>query len=254
MKKRAFCFFFAVLTLFTVFSASAELYTYETVCDMADVLSSSSELRLRQNATSLAHEENVEFLILTTTNTGAKPIDRYAEDYYDSIHVVHDSALLLVIDVANREYYLYAVGEAYWEGYLIEVEKAFLPYLRNSDYEGACEAYQATAISLYSYRHSLSVPPSDYELADLAVPLMIVLVVALLIAWGVTAAMKRKMKTARPKRTAHDYVREDSFALREKSDLYLYCTRTRVRVNNNSSSGDSRSGGGGSRGGRGGSF
>ena len=93
----------------------------------------------------------------------------------------------------------------------------------------------------------------SYTLADRLQRVGIFAVIGLAIGLVVTLLMKRSMKTARAKHLASDYVRPGSFRLTRKMDLYLYRTRTRIRVqSNNSSSGGSRSGG--SRGGGGGKF
>lgn len=72
-----------------------------------------------------------------------------------------------------------------------------------------------------------------------------------LIATGIMAA---GMNNAKPGRAAANYVKKDSFKLGEKTDMYLYSTVTKVKIETESKSSSGGGGGGSSRGGRGGSF
>ena len=245
MKKRILPVFVIVLALLTLFTAYATDPLPGCINDVAGVLTAEEETKLLALRDEYNATIRLDTYIVTVESLDGKSAKRYANDYYDT-HC-ESGGLLLLIDTVGREYYILADGATNKDYYLDQIEEAILPYLQASDYAGACRAYLDVA-----HRNvPVDVSESSFDLSELIVPLIIVLAVSLLIAWGVTAAMKRKMKTARPKQTAHDYVRQDSFALREHSDLYLYRTRTRVRVNNNSSGGG-RSGG--SRGGRGGKF
>ena len=75
--------------------------------------------------------------------------------------------------------------------------------------------------------------------------LAIIVVVPLLIALIVCTIMKSKMKTARIARTADNYIPQGGFNLVEQTDVFLYRTTTRQRIEQNTSS---SSGGGGSGG------
>jgi len=250
MKKRVFSLFLVLLTLLTLCTVYATKPQAGCINDTADVLTEAEEAELMQLYSRLEMEYGISAMLVTVNSLGGKTAERYANDYYDTNFRDSNPSLLLLIDVGGRNWYMLAVGDTYHDGYLDRIENAFYPYLRASDYAGAFEAYLEAA---YNAAPILSSDTSSggFDPSEVVLPFLIVVVISLLIAWGVTAAMRRSMKTARAKQTAHDYVRRDSFALKEHSDLYLYRTRTRVRINNNSSSGG-RSGG--SRGGRGGSF
>ena len=249
MKKNLFSVFLVLLTLLTLFAVSADSPD-PMLHDGAGVLSEGEESHLRLLQEELSYRYGITAVIVTVPTLNGADAEDYANDYYDSHGFAARAGLLLLVDVGGREYYLLADKDANRDAYLDRIEAAFLPYLRDSDYAGAYEAYLLTADRYAALTENTSAA-SGFDPSELVVPILVALALALLVAWLVTAAMRRKMKTARPKSTAHDYVRRDSFSLREKTDLYLYCTRTRVRVNNNTSSGG-RSGG--SRGGRGGSF
>ncbi len=56
---------------------------------------------------------------------------------------------------------------------------------------------------------------------------IISLVIAIVIAFLVTGAMKAKMDTAQKQRAAANYIRENSFELTQSDDKYLYQNTTR---------------------------
>ena len=265
MKRRIFAAFAAVLMLLTVVTVcgaelpegAPELSLYPYVRDEANVLDDEMEGALVAYAAELCRLYDVDVLVLIVTSLNGMSEGAYASHYYDTNGFGRENGgFLFLVDTQNRYYYLMADGEVYrrfGDSFLASLENAVLPYLSDGDYAGAFTKYYDRVENRLA--KGLDGAASTFDLSELLVPILIVLAISLLIAWAVTASMKRKMKTARSREAAHDYVRRDSFNLREKTDLYLYRTRTRVRINNNSSSGGSRSGGsGGSRGGRGGSF
>lgn len=250
MKRRFLPIFLVILMLL----ASGTVYATETLAspinDTADLLTEEDETILEELYARLEADYGIRAMVLTVASLDGVGADQYANDYYDRNFYGGSYDLLLLVDSGGRYYYLLAEGGTNRDAYLDRIEEAFVPYLWGSNYGLACRAYLMTA-----YDEAYRLFDEGSGDTELLVPILIVLAISLLIAWGVTASMRRKMKTARAKAAAHDYVKRDSFNLREKTDLYLYRTRTRVRINNNSSSGGSRSGGsGGSRGGRGGSF
>ena len=251
MKVRIVSLLIILLTLTTLCTAYATNTLPSPINDLAGVLTDEDERVLEELYAQLEASYGIRALVLTVPSLEGVGADQYANEYYDeNFYTAGRSDLLLLVDTGGRYYYLLAEGDTNQDAYLDRVEEAFVPYLWGSNYALACRVYLMTA-----YDEADRLFDDDSGDVNILVPLLIVLVLSLLIAWGITAAMRRRMKTARAKEAAHDYVKQDSFNLREKTDLYLYRTRTRVRINNNSSSGGSRSGGsGGSRGGRGGSF
>ncbi len=63
-------------------------------------------------------------------------------------------------------------------------------------------------------------------------PILIVVVIALIIAFIVVGNMKAQLKTARHKTEASDYVRPGSFNLSVKQDYFLYRNVERRRIEN----------------------
>ena len=84
------------------------------------------------------------------------------------------------------------------------------------------------------------------------------LIIGLIIAAMTVLVMRSKMNTAKMQKSAANYLKDGSFRLRQRSDMFLYSRVTRTaRPKNTSSGGGSsvhRSSGGISHGGRGGRF
>ena len=83
---------------------------------------------------------------------------------------------------------------------------------------------------------------------------LLITLFGLIIAIVICVSMRRGMNSARPRRLVCEYVRPGSFHLTQKSDLFLYMTHSKVRIQSNSgsssgthsgSSGTSHGGGGG---------
>ena len=213
MKKRVFSLFLVLLTLLTLCTVYATKPQAGCINDAADVLTEAEEAELHALRDEYRATVRLNTYVVTVDSLDGKSAKRYANDYYDAY--CESGGLLLLIDVVGREYYLLADGATNQDYYLDGVEEAILPYLRESDYAGACRAYFNTAHRTVPADVWCGTEPSGLDLSELALPFLIVVVISLLIAWGVTAAMRRSMKTARAKQTAHDYVRRDSFALKE---------------------------------------
>jgi len=94
--------------------------------------------------------------------------------------------------------------------------------------------------------------PSAFEVAGEFI--VFILIAAAVIAGIVLAVMIGKLKTAKFARAAGDYVVKDSLNLNGSSDIFLYETVTRRKIQTQSSGGRSGSSGGGSRTRGGGSF
>ncbi len=82
--------------------------------------------------------------------------------------------------------------------------------------------------------------------------LLISLVLAIVIAFLITGAMKAKMDTAQHQRAAANYIRENSFELTQSDDKYLYQNTTRTPRPKSNDNDDDHDDGGDSDGGDGG--
>jgi uncharacterized protein len=241
--------------------------------DYANLLTSEQFYDLCLRIRELTAQYQTDFVILTVESLDGKSPQAYANDYYDEKNCgfgPNRDGIMLLLAMESRDYYFVANGSATEKlaqaGGIAALEDKVVPHLSNGNYYLAFGMFLDTAAAIID--DPTSIPGAvynddfiyisfddevSYTLADRLQRVGIFAVIGLIIGIAVTLLMKRSMKTARAKRLATDYVRPGSFQLTRRMDLFLYRTRTRVRVqSDNSSSGGSR--GGGSRGGGGGKF
>ncbi len=241
--------------------------------DYANLLTSEQFYDLCLRIRELTAQYQTDFVILTVESLDGKSPQEYANDYYDEKNCgfgPNRDGIMLLLAMESRDYYFVANGSATEKlaqaGGIAALEDKVVPHLSDGNYYLAFGMFLETAAAIID--DPTSIPGAEYNddfiylsfddevsytLADRLQRVGIFAVIGLAIGLVVTLLMKSSMKTARAKHLASDYVRPGSFRLTRKMDLYLYRTRTRIRVqSNNSSSGGSRSGG--SRGGGGGKF
>ena len=139
------------------------------------------------------------------------------------------------------------------------IENAALKGLKKSDWYAAATGFiESIAENMYfSSPDDGDYSDGDYDdpKADIVKKEVIIICVSIVISLIATGIMAAGMNNAKPGRAAANYIKKDSFKLGEKTDMYLYSTVTKVKIETeNRSSGGGGGGGGGSRGGRGGSF
>ena len=96
------------------------------------------------------------------------------------------------------------------------------------------------------------------EKADYVILEIIAFVIALVIAGISVAIMRFRMNTAKPNKTATEYIKKDSFSLTSEKDIFMYSSVTKTArpkdddvsaggsTTHTSSSGSTHGGGGGS--------
>ena len=236
----------------------------DPVQDQAGLLTQSEEDLLRSRISSIVETYGFQPVILTVYGTRGKSITDYAADYYDyNGYGCGDSndGLIFAIDMQEREYVTVTTGSGIYafSDYGIEqMESAVVSYLSSGSYYGAfnaylriCENYLAQAQTGTPYDIYYG---STYEKKDAREQTIAALPVILLIAGAASGvsigASVSKMKTARTKETAREYV--TSRRITGKNDVFLRASESRMRVVQSpppSSGGTHTFGGGASRGG-----
>lgn len=222
----------------------------------------------------LTAQYQTDFVIVTVESLDGKSPEQYANDFYDGNNCgfgQNRDGILMLLAINSRDYYFLTNGTPTQKlaqaGGIAALEDKVVPHLSSGDYYTAFRTFLETASDIIA--HPTSAPGAtsptyndDFiyigfddipTTADRLQRVGVFAVIGLIVGFVTTFLMKRSMKTARRKANATDYVRPGSFQLTRQQDLYLYRTRTCVRVqSSNSSSGGGRSGG--SRGGGGGKF
>ena len=282
MKKIISILLLLLLMLFLTIPADATDRDIPYVVDDADLLETSEELMLTQQIQNYREVLQLEIVIVTTYGSDGKGVQAYADDFYDQNGYGYgdtNSGILLLLDMEGREWYMSTCGDAIYiftDYGLEQLGETILPWLSDGEYYRAFLGW-LSALSPYvtAYRNGSSidgyVPPDEYESVygeeiiyqDMPVgirirPFPTALIIGLIAALIAIVIMRSRMNTARMQKSATNYLKDGSFRLRQRSDMFLYSRVTRTaRPKNNTSGGGSsvhRSSGGVSHGGRGGRF
>ena len=282
MKKRILTLLLALLVLLSLcIPAYASEAGGPWVVDSAGLLTQEEAEDLSRQIQSLRSELELEIVIVTTYGTGDQNVQNYADDYYDANGYGYGSSktgILLLVDMQSREWYMSTCGDGifiFTDYGLEQLGNDMVPWLSGGDYY---RAFDTWVNSLGRYVDAFRagnpidgfVAPDEYDHPDDEIyyyddhvgtrvrPFPIALVIGFLAALITIVVMRGKMNTARRQSGASSYLKDGSFRLRQRSDMFLYSrVSKRPRPQNNTSGGGSsahRSSGGVSHGGRGGKF
>ena len=250
--KRVLIFILALLCMAVpALADSAHVYDPDGMLDAAQ----SRSLEMRAQA--LDEQYGVDILIAITLDGADMHGYDYAPLIYEAMREgdaqADHGALAVLPD--NRTYGFdiegvlgYAVNRS---GGVERLEEILETYLRRDDYAGAANAFLDYAEALCG-REDYGKLPTAFEIANGY--LLLVLIIAALVAGLVLVVMIGRLKTAKYARAAGEYVVRDSLKMSGVSDIFLYETITRRKIQSQSSSGRSSGGSGGSRARGGGSF
>lgn len=283
MKRKLFSLLLATLLILSIpVTAFATDPDAPWVVDNAGLLDSEEIHELNRQIQNLRSELELEIVIVTTYGTDGKGVQEYADDFYDRNGYGYgsdNSGILLLIDMESREWYMSTCGEAIYiftDYGLDQLGEEILPWLSDGEYYRAFLAW-LSALTPYvkAYQNGSPiegyVPPDDYDspygdeiyyyddhVGVRVHPFPIALIVGLVAALITVLIMRSQMNTAKLQKSAANYLKDGSFHLRRRSDMFLYSRVTKTpRPKNNTSGGGSsvhRSSGGVSHGGRGGRF
>ena len=275
-----------LLLLLLILSLAVPAYAADSdtpwVVDNAGLLTYDEAAELTRQIENLRQELELDIVIVTTYGTGGKDVQAYADDFYDQNGYGYgstNSGILLLLDMEAREWYMSTCGEAIYiftDYGLDQLGQTILPWLSSGEYYRAFLAW-ISGLSPYVKAYRMGspmdgyVPPDEYESPygdeiyyyddHVGIPIQpfpVALIIGLIIAAVTVLVMRSKMNTAKMQKSAANYLKEGSFRLRQRSDMFLYSRVTRTaRPKNTSSGGGSsvhRSSGGISHGGRGGRF
>ncbi|MCL2741105.1 MAG: TPM domain-containing protein [Oscillospiraceae bacterium] len=234
------------------------------VDDQAGLLSPSQAASLESRAKSISDRHRCEVRILTVRDMGQYgygDIEEFAYGAYTQGMFGYGpgrDCVLLTLSDRYRDYDLRvwgsrAKGAFTLYGIDMALDRHILPPMGDDDYYGAFGAFLDQAERYLTMAEDGDPFDSgndpDAVPYALALKVILTLTVPLIIAWGVCHGWKAKMRTAVRADAAANYIVQDGFELTSQSDVFLYRTRTRRKIE----SGPSGGGGGGARGGMGGS-
>ena len=246
------------------------------VADQAGTFTKSQEDSLNARLQDLYETYSFDVVIVTTNNSQGKSAQLYAADFYDGFRSYDDypNGLIFSFNFDLGEYYEATRGVAqtlFSDSGEDELDGLLRPYLSEKDYYGAMVRY-TDYISSRLARASqpdengrlvvtgkMNAPSISQSMLIVTENYLIFIAIGALVI-GVIAAlvMRSKLLIAKPLNTAEQYSLPGSLNLTDTSDMYLYETVTRTKIQQNTGSGGSGGGirfgssGGGSYGGRGG--
>lgn len=255
MKK--LCYILLTLALLLGLSTAVYAQTLPVVIDNAGLLSSAEAEQLTQQLEHLQEVCSADVVVLTVDSLDGMSAKDYADDYYDSHGYGQDGALMLVA-MAEREYWVSTSGKCIDELSVDELTNEFLPDLSDGQYYDAFMMFALCCEkALYVQQESGPVitdssgtqQQTSGMTGNTGKTVLICLGIGVVVGLIAVLVMKGQLKSVRSQHTAGNYV-VSGLQLTRSADLFLYHTTTRrpKPQNNNthsSSSGRSHGGGGG---------
>lgn len=222
-----------------------------SVVDEAGLLTDAQRQELMSQIDQVERDHGVRIAVVTLKSLHGKQPGATADsildrDYADGTH----GSMVLLLAMDSYDWYVSTDNTMRKritdEGGFKHLSEAFLPPLKEKKYAKAFQMYAATADEMLGYYEEQGEPydpASDFNL----LALIIAMVLAGLVAIGVWQILVRQLNNVMHAVAADTYLQQDSVALTEQSDTYLYTsvTRTRKAKSSSRSSGGSHGGGGG---------
>ena len=255
--KRITAVFLLVLVLCLPLNARAA--GSPLVVDDAGLLTSSQVQELNALAERISSEYRMDVVVLTVNSLGGKSAQAFADDYYDSHDYGYDG-LILVLAIQDREWYISTCGtaiDAFTDYGLEQIGDIIVPYFSSGDYYQGFSAFLNESSS-YMKSYALG-QPIDVPGRGFGSILLVSAFIGLVCAGVAVGIMCGNMNTKRRQYDAGEYVKNGSFSLPVRQDIFLYSNVTKTRRPENNSTGKGGSGvhtssSGRSHGGRGGKF
>ena len=236
----------------------------ERLTDDADLLDDSDEEELLYKLDSLSEEYRMDIVVVTVNSIEGKTPVAFADDFFDYNGFGYgdtEDGILLLVNMGERDWYISTCGRAQYTftDYGLEyMGDEVLYWLGDGYYYDAFDTFADICEELILYE----LENGAYDVDNLPKPVfkidLLSVIIGFVIALIISLIMRSKHKSVRFSSQAGDYMKKDSFALTQCTDLFLYrnVTRTRRETESSSSGGSSmhRSSSGRSHGGRGGKF
>lgn len=262
MKRKgwivAVIFFFVVIAAFAINPAMAEVTaatSKKLVYDDAALLNSQEYDELSAMANQYGAERETDIIIVTSKNAGNVDVMKMTQDFYDEhapgYDKPHGNAVILTVDMRNREIYLagfYKAKQYLDDGRLDKIRDKMTPYLTNGDYALAFQSYILTAHKYMGIR-----PGTNPDLILFNVWFQLVVSVAIA---GIIVGIMAYRSGGRVTVNRKTYEDVNTTRIIGQRDQYIRTTisKRKIQKNNSGGSGGGVTGGGHSHSGSRGSF
>ena len=203
---------------------------FARVYDETGLIPADTLAQLNALADSVSEEGRCDVAVVFVTDTAGKDIQAFADDFYDYNGYGYgdgDDGIMLAVDVNNRQFAVTTYGYgayAFTDKGQEYMDEKYIPYLKNSEWAGAAEAFiKVSGELLTSARNGAPVDVGNMPKGSVS-PVMILvdLVLGFLLALIPVGIMQSKLKTVVSRNDAADYIRQGSFRLDNSSDVFLY--------------------------------
>lgn len=254
MKKRVISVIFAIflvsLSVLPVFAESEGASTYGRLVDNASLLSDDEYTQLKESIDSVSEKHTFDVVIVTEDSIGDSTPTEYADDFFDYKGYGEGEnydGILFLLDMENRNWAISTTGSGiscFTDAGQSAIMDEVKPYLSDDDYYEAFDTF-VTKCDEYLTQAENGKPYDVNNMQKQKISVSYLLLIAVgsgaVIGILVVLIMKSKLKTVRMQPMANSYVKQGSFVLTDKADLYLYkhVTKTAKPKDNDSGSGGS---------------
>ena len=252
MKKKIIALLFALViclsTAVPTFAADGFADEYYRVNDLADLLTDSEEAALLEKLDEISQRQKMDVTVATVNDLdGYSSAAEYADAVYEHCKYGYGSqkdGLLLLISMEDRDWAISTCGygiTAFTDAGIEYIGKQIKSDLSDGNYAAAFDTYANLCDEFITQARNGSpfdkgnLPRESLSIIWIPISVAIGVVLALL----VVGNMKGKLKTVRTRAEANSYLKKDSLAVTESSDLFLYHTVTRSKKEKDSGSGSS---------------
>ncbi len=259
MIRKVFALVFALVCLFACLTEA--LAQTEAVVDTANILSASRESEISGRIDRILEKYQFQVMLyLVADGLSLTELRVAAADAFEARGFGPDG-VIMALDVSSRKYYFVTAGKGmgiFDDSALDYLEDRVLDYLSENSFAAGADAFVGAAEHVLDRSDLAGV---NGKIAKVLDKLPLAAVIGAVLATIVVFVRAAGMKTGHRRNTANQYVIRSN--LNRRSDVYLYTTQTKHRIETSSSGGGGghhggggsfHSSSGGSYGGRGGSF
>ncbi|SFT22117.1 YgcG family protein [Paenibacillus sp. BC26] len=229
-------------------AAAAATETKKLIYDQAHLLSEQEQVELNALANKYGADRETDIIILTSDNTENRDVQLMTEDFYDNqapgYDKPHGNAVILTMDMNNRQVYLAGFGQTEIEldsGRLDKIRNAISPDLTQGDYVQAFTSYIKISHRYMSFKPGVN---PDNILFTIWFQLGAALVIG-----GIVVSVMVYRSGGRITVTRATYEDASTSGVLEHADQFIRTTVTKSRIPKNKGRGSGGGGGGTSSGG-----
>ncbi|MDR1640037.1 MAG: TPM domain-containing protein [Clostridiales bacterium] len=242
--KKTYLFLLTVFLLLNIITASAfGQQPTQRVNDYAGLITASQIQALEARIASLRESLGFDIVIVTTDSLDGKSATAYADDYFDyngyGAGENYDGVLFLLA-IKDRSWAISTSGRCITllpQSTTDRMGEAITPYLSNGNYNKGFETFLDGVV-----RYSDSSPAvRGSSRSNQNIPYIAAIGASLVISIAIMMGLLAQMNTAKPKRSAMNFIVDGSFKVTRHADIFLWSHITKTPIPRETNSG----GGGG---------